>query len=211
MAGPDVDFWAGMFARGAMPWDRGEANPALAGLIAQGVLRAGMRIVVPGCGSGYELPVLAQAGLDVIALDYTPAAVERARALVATLPASVAARVRVEQADVLQWNPPAPVDAVYEQTCLCALHPDHWVDYAARLRDWLAPEGLLIAQFVQAQRPGAAEGFVEGPPYHCDIHGMRALFAGRDWIWPKPPYPRAQPKPGLAELMVLLRPALRAR
>ena len=78
MAGPDVDFWAGMFARGAMPWDRGEANPALAGLIAQGVLRAGMRIVVPGCGSGYELPVLAQAGLDVIALDYTPAAAERA-------------------------------------------------------------------------------------------------------------------------------------
>ena len=187
MAGPDVDFGAGMFARGAMPWDRGEANPALAGLIEQGVLSAGMRIVVPGCGSGYELPVLARAGLDVIALDYTPAAVERARALVATLPASVAARVRVEQADVLQWRPPSPVDAVYEQTCLCAPHPDHWVDYAARLHDWLGPQGLLIAQFVQAQRPGAAEGFVEGPPYHCDVHGMRAQLTGRDWIWPKPP------------------------
>ena len=87
MAGPDVDFWAGMFARGAMPWDRGESNPALVGLIEQAVLQPGMRIVVPGCGSGHELPVLARAGLEVIALDYTPAAVERARDLLATLPA----------------------------------------------------------------------------------------------------------------------------
>ena len=39
MAGPDVDFWAGMFARGTLPWDRGEANPALAGLLADGTLR----------------------------------------------------------------------------------------------------------------------------------------------------------------------------
>jgi hypothetical protein len=28
------------------------------------------------------------------------------------------------QADALEWLPDEPFEAIYEQTCLCALHPD---------------------------------------------------------------------------------------
>jgi len=34
-----------------------------------------------------------------------------------------------------------------------------------------------------------AEQQVLGPPYHCDINAMRALFPSSRWRWPKPPYP----------------------
>ena len=37
-----------------------------------------------------------------------------------------------------------------------------------------------------ARREGAVQGFVQGPPYHCDIAGMRALFPSSNWHWPKP-------------------------
>jgi SAM-dependent methyltransferase len=108
------------------------------------------------------------------------------------------------EANALDWQPDRAFDAVYEQTCLCALYPDQWRDYADQLRRWLAPGGRLYALFLQWLRPGAAEGAIQGPPYHCDINAMRALFPEPRWAWPKPPYPRTTHPRGLAELAVVL-------
>ena len=36
-------------------------------------------MLVPGCGSGYEVALLAEWGFDVTGLDYAPAATERTR------------------------------------------------------------------------------------------------------------------------------------
>ncbi|HEY1392965.1 MAG TPA: thiopurine S-methyltransferase, partial [Methylibium sp.] len=108
------------------------------------------------------------------------------------------------QADVLEWQPEAPLDAVYDQTCLCALHPDHWTAYAAQLHAWLRPGGSLFALFMQARRESADEGRIEGPPYHLDVNAMRALFPEPRWTWPKPPYARVPHPRGWAELAVHL-------
>ncbi len=104
----------------------------------------------------------------------------------------------------MAWQPDRPFDAVYEQTCLCALHPDDWIAYARQLHLWIAPGGKLFALFVQLLRPQAAEGYVQGPPYHCDVNAMRALFPESAWAWHKPPYARTAHPRGLAELAVLL-------
>jgi hypothetical protein len=57
---------------------------------------------------------------------------------------------------------------------------------------------------MQVARPGAANGIIEGPPYHCDINGTRALFGTPDWNWPAPPYPRMTHSSGAAELALIL-------
>ena len=31
---------------------------------------------------------------------------------------------------------------------------------------------------------------LQGPPYHCDINAMHALFPGDHWVWPEAPFPR---------------------
>lgn len=199
MAGPTRNFWDKRFAEGDTPWDRGAANPQLGIWLVTGALKP-CRILVPGCGSGYEVAVLAQAGFDVTALDYSPEAIALSRD---KLDAAKLEATLVE-ADALAWQPDQPFDAVYEQTCLCALYPDQWRDYADRLHRWLVPGGRLFALFVQLARPGAAAGAIEGPPYHCDINAMRALFPAPLWSWPKPPYPRTTHPRGLAELAVVL-------
>jgi len=201
MAGPSIDFWQGKFDSGQMPWDRGAPGPQLQAWIADGTLAAGSEVLVPGFGSGWDVAELAAAGVRVTGIDYTPAALERTRALLDARGLSA----RLEQADVLAWAPAAPVDAIYEQTCLCALHPDHWVCYGEQLHAWLRPGGLLLALFMQARREGAGEGRVEGPPYHCDINAMRALFPADRWEWPKPPYAAVRHPGGAFELAVLLR------
>jgi SAM-dependent methyltransferase len=199
VAGPTREFWQQRFVANEMPWDRGAANPQLANWLASGTL-APCSILVPGCGAGYEVEALARKGFDVTALDYAPAAITLTRERLAQ--ANV--RATLVQADALEWQPAAPFDAVYEQTCLCALHPDHWRAYAERLDAWLAPGGRLYALWMQVLRAGAADGLVEGPPYHCDINAMRALFPAPRWEWPAPPYPRVPHPRGWAELAVVL-------
>lgn len=201
MPGPDPAFWQERFATHTTPWDRGAASPQLDTWIAQGLFARGARVAVPGCGVGHELPALAAAGCRVSAIDYTAAAVQAARE---RLDAAGVRAVEVIQADVLAWQPDAPLDAVYEQTCLCALYPDHWRDYADRLHRWLRPGATLAALFMQARREGAGLGRIEGPPYHCDINAMRALFAQPHWQWPAPPYAQVPHPSGLSELAVVL-------
>ncbi len=199
-AGPTLAFWQERFEARRTPWDRGAASPALAPLVAQGVLAAGARVLVPGCGAGYEVELLAASGLRAIAVDYAPAAVELTRARVA----AAGLRADVIEADLLQWSPAQPVDAVWEQACLCALHPDLWVAYALRLESWLRAGGTLVLLAMQVERDGRREGRIEGPPYHCDINAVRALFPSDRWAWPPPPYPRHAHPAGFAELQLVL-------
>lgn len=200
MTGPTIDFWQTRFESGQPPWEREAPSPQLQAWLAQGVIQAGEHVVVPGCGGGWEVAALARHGAQVSGIDYAPGAL--ARTLARLEQAQLLADL--EEADVLQWQPAAPVDAVYEQTCLCALHPDHWTRYAAQLHAWLRPGGRLFALFMQMRRDGAGQGMVEGPPYHCDINAMRALFPARLWDWPKPPFGAVTHPGGAFELAVVL-------
>lgn len=184
MTGPTPDFWQARFDTRQTGWDRGGPSPQLLAWLDSGALKP-CRIAVPGCGGGWEVAELARRGFTVMGIDYTAAAVARTRALCAERGVTA----EVVQADVLAYQPDTPFEAIYEQTCLCALHPEHWVAYAAQLRRWLRPQGQLWALFMQRPRPEAVEvGLIEGPPYHCDINAMRALLPQAAWQWPAPPY-----------------------
>lgn len=199
MSGPTVDFWQQRFEQRQTGWDRGAAGPQLLEWLDTGALKP-CRIVVPGCGSGWDVAELARRGFDVTALDYADAAVQRTRDLLHRQ--GVVAEVL--QADVLLFDPDRSFDAVYEQTCLCALHPDHWFGYARNLQRWISPGGKLWGLFMQMLRPAAtAQGRIEGPPYHCDINAVRALFTEHDWHWPKPPYAQV-PHPRLSHELALV-------
>jgi SAM-dependent methyltransferase len=200
MTGPNTAFWQARFETQQTGWDRGGPSPQLLAWLDSGALQP-CRIAVPGCGRGWEVAELARRGFDVVGLDYTPAAVEAARAHCAHQ--GVAAEI--VQADVLHYTPERSFDAIYEQTCLCALHPEHWQAYAAQLHEWLRPGGGLYAAFMQAPRPAALEeGLIEGPPYHCDINAMRALLPERLWQWPRPPYAKVPHPAGMHELAAML-------
>jgi SAM-dependent methyltransferase len=200
MAGPTPSFWQQRFETGLVPWDRGQPSPQLAAWLGEGVLGAGEKVVVPGCGAGHEVAALAVAGCTVTALDYASAAVELTRQRLR----EAGQQAEVHRADVLQWQPALPCDAVYEQTCLCALHPDDWTRYAAQLHAWIRPAGRLCALFMQVRRESASQGVIEGPPYHCDINAMRALFPSSGWDWPGAPYPAVAHPQGWVELAVVL-------
>lgn len=164
--------WEDRYRQGRTAWDRGRVSPALLAWLDAGRVPAG-RVLVPGCGDGHEVEALVREGRQVTAVDIAPTPVLR---LLSRL-ALAGLHARVLQADLLHWAPAEPFDAVYEQTCLCALDPAHWAAYEQRLAGWVVPGGRLLAVFMQTGRDG-------GPPYHCAVPAMRALFDASRWEWP---------------------------
>ncbi len=167
-----MSHWEEKYRAKAIPWDRGAVSPALLGWLDDNELQAG-RILIPGCGHGHEALELARRGFQVTALDIAPSALTH---LAAELHAAGIDAERV-CADALTWQPAQPFDAIYEQTCLCALDPNHWAAYEQQLFAWLRPGGKLFALFMQTERAG-------GPPYHCAVPEMRTLFPSTRWQWP---------------------------
>lgn len=181
-------FWDERYRANRTPWDLG-ACPAEVVALARG-LAPGSRVLIPGCGSGYEIAAFAAAGADVTAVDLSPAAIERARRQQAA-----AARVNLLTGDFFRLALPAGgFDVVYERTFLCALPPSLWPDYRRRMLELLRPGGGLVGFFYFAVTepadgppfglpPGAAEELFAAPfrlERDEDSPGALPLFAGRE-------------------------------
>jgi len=185
--------WESRYRHGAIGWERRGLNPAFLAWRESGALTP-CRILVPGAGRSLEPLALAESGFDVTVVDAAPTAVATQRARLDRIKLAA----RVEQADLFAWDPERPFDAIYEQTCLCALPPALWPNYARRLHRWLRPDGSLFVLFTQTE--GTA-----GPPFHCDLDAMRRLFAAPGWTWPVGLPARIDLPPGRSEQPAVLR------
>jgi hypothetical protein len=189
--------WEARFQADDAPWERQGLHPALIDWLDSGVLKPGQTVLTPGCGRSQEPAFLAQHGLSVIATDIAPSAIAWQKARFD----SAGVTAQALETDALAWRPETPVDVLYEQTFLCAIHPQKREEYEAMAHASLKPGGLFLALFMQKSERG-------GPPYGCGLDAMRALFTEDRWRWPETD-PRPYPHGGLndkAELgMVLTR------
>ncbi len=143
-------FWDERFARGFTPWDLGRAPAALGAFVARA--ERPLATLIPGCGSGYELALLGEAGWDATAIDFSPAAVAAAKAALGRW------GERVLLADFFSYAPPRQLELIYERAFLCAMPREMWEAVARRWADLLAPGGLLAGYFFFDEAP-------KGPPF----------------------------------------------
>jgi SAM-dependent methyltransferase len=167
----DRAFWEAKYHNRETGWDRGGSSPALSIWLKE---LQPCRILIPGCGRGHEVLELTRRGFEVTGLDIAAPAIEHLQAaldkdkLTATLVHGDLFDVKLE-----------PFDAIYEQTCLCTIHPDRWPDYEQWAYTHLKPGGQLLAQFMQV------DADEDGPPFNCGIPEMKNLFAPSRWLWPE--------------------------
>lgn len=173
MSTGEADYWRQRWLDGKTGWDRGGASPALLHWLDNGVMTPG-RILVPGCGHGYEVEVLAERGFRVTAVDIVPEPLHRLRERLSRK----GLEAEIVQDNVFTYlHPDGPFDTVYEQTCLCAFAPEFRPAYVAQLNRWVRPGGTLFALFTQTP-------WRSGPPFHSSPDAMRELFTEDAWIWP---------------------------
>lgn len=166
------NYWNHRYANQQTGWDRGEINSALTRWLERGQLNP-CSILIPGCGRGHEAVELAGRGFQVTAVDL---AEEPLKELKRQLDHN-GVDANVIQGNVFQLSSMQQFDAVYDQTCLCAISPTLRDQYERKLYDWLRVDGKLFILFVQTENTSGE------PPFHCDIENMRQLFSDQRWNW----------------------------
>jgi len=158
------EFWEKRFRENFTPWDSGRVPAALEQFLK--TEPRGRRVLIPGCGSGYEVCAFAQAGHDVLAVDFAEAAIERARGILGPL------SDRVRLTDFFESDFETPFDLVYERAFLCALPRRLWPRYAPRVSQLLRPKGRLAGFFY-------FDDGERGPPFGLKVGELETLLSDR--------------------------------
>ncbi|NWK55206.1 methyltransferase domain-containing protein [Verrucomicrobiaceae bacterium N1E253] len=190
--------WEQRYLDDDIPWDHGEAAPAIVEVVSRQIVPEGARVLVPGCGLGHDVRAWSDAGFAATGLDIASTALERARCRYGTDGMSWL------QADL--FDPELPrrglYDVVWEHTCYCTLPLElrsAYVDAVARL---LKPGGLFCALFFTDTGNGPGEG----PPYSADRDEVFELFSPMfDLAWEKRPDQAYTSRVGREWLMVWTR------
>ncbi|KAI1760202.1 S-adenosyl-L-methionine-dependent methyltransferase [Hypoxylon sp. FL1150] len=156
-------------------WDRGKPSPALIDWIESKpeILRSTsnqrLKALVPGCGKGYDVAMLALHGFDVYGLDVSQKGIETAQAYATAelkkpspynfasgndgnLSENSIGTVKFIQGDFFHryWEKEVAgeefqgFDLIYDYTFLCALLPEMRKDWSRRVGELLAPSGVLV-------------------------------------------------------------------
>jgi len=159
-----AEFWEKRFREGFTPWDAGKIPAALEQFLK--TEPRGQRALIPGCGSAYEVRAFAEAGFETLAIDFAPAAVERAQRTLGPL----AHLVRL--ADFFEFDFGRSFDLVYERAFVCALPRRLWPRYAPRVSQLLRPDGRLAGFFY-------FDDGERGPPFGLKAGELETLLGDR--------------------------------
>jgi SAM-dependent methyltransferase len=143
--------WNESYASGQLPWDTGEPEPLLVEFVCSGVVQPGRTLEI-GAGTGTNAIWMAERGFDVLGVDVSPLAVERADAKMA----GRALRCRFAAGDFLAAPPPqGPFQFVFDRGCFHVFdEPGERQRFAEQVAAALAPRGLWLSLI----------GSTEGPP-----------------------------------------------
>jgi SAM-dependent methyltransferase len=155
------EFWDARFRDGVTPWDAGQAPPRLAAWLQ--ARKSSLKVLVPGCGAGYEVRLFAERGHDVLGIDFADQAVEAAHRALGRF------ANRVRKADFFTLRE-GQFDLVYERALLCALPRALWPDWAGRMAELVRPGGELAGFFY-------LDDNLRGPPFGTSREALKALLA----------------------------------
>lgn len=158
-----ADFWDLRYGADFRPWD---ANGVPALLRAYVAARTPRSVLVPGCGSAWDVRLFARSGWSVLGIDFSAEALVAARRVLGPF------ADRVAQADFFAPLEESPFDAVYERAFLCALPRRLWAAWGERVAGLVRPGGELAGFFF------IAEG-ERGPPFPLNAQAeLDDLLAG---------------------------------
>lgn len=120
-------------------------------------LKPGQKALSLADGEGRNGVWLAEQGLDVLSVDFSPAAIRKARALAARRGVAL----RAEQADLANWSWPDEAFDVVAAIFIQFSDPPDRAKIFAGLKRTLKPGGLLLMQGYRPEQLGYGTG---GPP-----------------------------------------------
>ncbi|KAJ8655314.1 hypothetical protein O0I10_009003 [Lichtheimia ornata] len=160
--------WEKKWQDGNTQWDHGESSPALVTLIKEhsDLLPAKGRGLVPGCGSGYDVLLLATPERHMTGLDMSATCVDK---LNKEIPKGSNYDFICDDFYNFKY-PEGGYDLIYDYTFLCAMPPSMRPQWASRMAEIIKPGGVLVAlMFPLEEKEG-------GPPFGLSVDVYNELL-----------------------------------
>jgi len=160
--------WREAWKAGVTPWDAGTSPPALRKLVDLGTVPSG-RVLVPGCGTGYDLATLARSDRQVVGIDLSDDARQAFMAAHPNLPGEVV----YEVTDFFSFAPEHGFDFVWDYTFFCALDPDQRGPWSQTMKRLVNPAGILATLLFPFEDPISG---TQGPPWPINTDLVRGYI-----------------------------------
>ena len=158
------EYWQQRYLEGDDRWDKGYAAPPLAEFLEDNAFSG--RVLVPGCGAGHDVRMLAAAGAVVTGLDFAPAALERARFFTPVADESYVLGDFLDLPEELAGQ----FDGLFEHTLFCAIPPERRGHYVESCHRALKDGGRLLGIFY------INPGHEDAPPWGVTRGELDRLF-----------------------------------
>jgi len=156
----DINGWEKCWEDGTTPWDLGQVTPLIAHLVQSESLPKG-RVLVPGCGTGYDVVALAGPDRSVVGLDISETGIKKAKEWSFSCPNKEHFSFLV--GDFFNWKSEEHFNLIFDYTFFCAIDPSFRRDWAKKIEELLKPDGELITLVF------VVTGQEEGPPYNNNL------------------------------------------
>jgi methyl halide transferase len=177
------DYWNNRYEAEETGWDLKTISPPLKTYIDQ-LTDKNLRILIPGCGSGYEAEYLLKNGFqNVTVIDFAPLVVEKMK-----LYLSDYQNIKIICADFFTHS--GEYDLILEQTFFCALDPTLRTKYVQKMSELLSKKGKLVGLLFGVQFP-------KNPPFGGSKEEYLTLFSDKFKInFIEPCYNSVKPREG---------------
>ncbi len=168
----DVDkayFWDNLYKNNESGWDLKSANPVFVEILKGNKILNKGKLLIPGCGKGYDALAAAESGYEVTAVDFSSEAINFAK----TLAGKVSANINFIQEDIFNLGAEFEnyFDSIYEYTTYCAINPERHDDFAKKISSLLKKGGVFLTILFPVEK---REG---GPPFGVDPLECISVFS----------------------------------
>ncbi len=156
------DYWTLRYETVNTGWDTGSITTPLKVYFDQ-ITDKSLKILIPGCGNGYEAEYLHQKGFDVTVVDISDMPLNNLKKRSPSFNNN-----SLIQANFFDFN--GLYDLIIEQTFFSALNPSLRTAYAEKMHSLLKPKGKLVGLFFNIDL------YKNHPPFGGNIEEYTPIF-----------------------------------
>ncbi len=157
------EYWSDRYKNGETGWDLGNISPPLKAYFDQ-LENKKLKILIPGCGRGYEGIYLLENGfINVFLADYSREALNEVKKNAPDFPDNNLLCANFFDLEGL-------FDLIIEQTLFCAIDPALRDDYVTKMEELLSDEGKVVGLLFNKEFEG-------GPPFGGEKLEYEKLFS----------------------------------
>ncbi|NLO24040.1 MAG: methyltransferase [Fibrobacter sp.] len=169
------DFWDNLYSEGKDYWNFKKSTPALLKFFEHPSCPKSGSVLVPGAGFGYDAEAWAKKGHPVLAVDFSPTAVDELDSLIRKH-----SNLKSLDLDLFELSPHdekkggEQFDIIYEYGTFSAIHPGRRDEYFEVWHKMLKDDGIVIALFY----PLMSGDTFKGPPHSTTEGELMARLSG---------------------------------